>query len=97
MSRKEREDLKVIEENTLTYGEITFTTMAAIFYILDELGLQSGGTFLDLGSGSGKVCLCASLLKQFDRIVGVELLNGLFEISKQLHQNFQENFEQIVN
>ena len=58
----------------MTYGEIDFATMAQIFHLLDNEGLEEGGVFMDLGSGSGKVLLSTSILKRFDKLVGIEVL-----------------------
>jgi hypothetical protein len=39
--------------------------------------LSSGGVFYDLGSGAGKLALAASLLHDFDKIVGIEVLKDM--------------------
>ena len=54
ISRRERETLDYVE-SSLTYGEITFEPFKRIFERLYSLGLPStGGTFVDVGCGSGR-------------------------------------------
>ena len=36
------------------------------------------GTFYDLGSGTGKCTIAAALTLKFNKIMGVELLDGLY-------------------
>ena len=43
-----------------------------------------GGTLYDLGSGTGKACVAAAILHNFDQCVGVECLEGLFSVSLEL-------------
>ena len=40
-----------------------------------------GGTFYDLGSGSGKMVVAAAMLHNFDLCCGIECLEGLYSIS----------------
>lgn len=53
-----------------TYGEIM---PAASVQLIDALDLRSGDTFVDLGSGVGKLVLTAALRSKVGRAVGVEL------------------------
>lgn len=68
----------------LTYGELDFDCMAGILNTLKgELGpLYEGGTFLDLGSGSGRVLFAASLCHPFAKVVGIEVSAALNELAK---------------
>jgi len=94
-SKKEREELNLKKNATLTYGEIDYTTFAlTILKILNIHGkpdvgssgplgiLQSnGGLFYDLGAGTGKPVIAAATLHPFDFCTGIELLEGLHTIS----------------
>ena len=42
---------------------------------------KPGGRFYDLGSGTGKPCLAAAILHNFEVCIGVEKLRGLYESS----------------
>ena len=44
----------------------------------------SGGVFYDLGSGTGKPVLAATILHDFSECVGIEYLEGLFSVSQEL-------------
>lgn len=85
------DERKTMKENpsTLVYGEIRFESYAiAIEKIKNKYGgLQSpGGVFYDLGSGTGKPTLSAALLHDFDKVKGIELLQGLYNISLELQE-----------
>jgi len=56
-----------------------------IYEIFKKLGLGQHKTFVDLGSGDGKVVLIASLFCK--RAVGVEIDDELFRKSLQMQQN----------
>ena len=94
-SKKEREELNLKRNATLTYGEIDYTTFAVtIEKIINMYGkpdvgasgplgiLQSnGGLFYDLGAGTGKPVIAAATLHPFDFCTGIELLEGLHTLS----------------
>lgn len=49
----------------------------SFYKVLRKVNLPPGGTFYDLGSGTGKAVFAARLVCDFDRCVGVEILEGL--------------------
>ena len=49
---------------------------------------KPGGVFVDIGSGQGKACLAAALMHPFDRVVGIELLMSLNELSLELKRRY---------
>lgn len=51
-------------------------TLAKILEKIDERwnAMPEGGTFVDLGSGLGKVCFGAALLHPFSKVLGIEIL-----------------------
>jgi len=75
-----------ISDKAFTYGEITFDSLARI---LDQAGTGRGGAFYDLGSGTGKVVIAAALLGNFDKAIGIELLEDLFQISQEIAEKFR--------
>ena len=77
LSKAERA-AQALTQPSLVYGEVTLTALAAIIW---GLGLKSGGTFVDLGSGSGRGVVGALLLHDWDVVRGVELLEGLWKAS----------------
>ena len=79
LSQYER-NIKNLLGSEYTYGEIEF------LYFLPLLNYVSvgkeGGTFWDLGCGTGKVLIAAALSDAgFRRICGVEYLEGLYQTS----------------
>ena len=61
-----------------------FESVAECFhFIQNQYGAfsNSGGTFIDLGHGTGKGILTACLMHKFDTCMGIELLDNLFSQS----------------
>ena len=93
-SSKERQDENLMDTN-LVYFEIHYDSFAVVLekikakYGRPSVGnsgpqgfLQKpGGRFYDLGSGTGKPCLAAAILHNFEVCIGVEKLRGLYESS----------------
>lgn len=65
---------------SLTYGEIDFFSLSCI---LEKLGIKKGDVFVDLGHGTGKALICASLLygTKISQCIGMELIPELYQIS----------------
>ena len=47
-----------------------------------------GGVFVDLGSGTGKGIIAGILMHPFSKVVGVEMLETLFEKSIEVRDHF---------
>merc|ERR1740117_57760 len=78
-SARER-DKNDLRASTLVYGEIKFEPYAITLQKIKKLygGLAGpGGVFCDIGSGTGKPCFAAALLHDFDRVIGIEILENL--------------------
>ena len=90
ISKKERDDKNLVDTN-LTYGEIDFHSLGEIFdTIRNRYGdITDGGVFYDLGSGTGKGVIAAAVLHSFDRCVGIEILEGLHDISVQVKEVYE--------
>lgn len=98
-SKRERDE-KDLKQMNLVYGEITFESLAIVIekikkrygrpYVgtsgnLGVLQQSYSGKFYDLGSGSGKICIAAAILHNFEFCCGIELLEGLFSMSIDLN------------
>eukprot|EP00753_Platysulcus_tardus_P015823 PLAT5299.3.p1 GENE.PLAT5299.3~~PLAT5299.3.p1 ORF type:complete len:288 (+),score=119.82 PLAT5299.3:45-908(+) len=79
LSRAEREELKLLRNKSLTYGEVDFRNFAMV---LRKLGVPAGSTFVDLGSGTGRAVFAAALVEDFAHCIGIELLEGLYNASQ---------------
>lgn len=90
-SKKERAEKGCLGQNNLTYGEIMYESIAqCLHYIRNKYGAFSkpGGTFVDLGHGTGKGVLTAALMHRFDKCMGIELLDNLYEQSLLLKDEY---------
>jgi hypothetical protein len=90
VSKKERESLQLFD-SALIYGEIDFKSFAtALLKVKFKYGLPhvghspawgvlqiDGGSFVDLGSGTGKGVVAASLMHNFEHAYGIEILEGM--------------------
>jgi len=91
-SKKERV-LKEMSSNSLTYGEIDFHSFAEIFYMLNlkHPGLiKPQGVFYDLGSGVGKGVIASTLLHNFDKCIGVEILESLHKLALKMKDRYED-------
>jgi SAM-dependent methyltransferase len=84
----------------LTYGELTdIYPLVTIFDILrNDYALltedcRDNLKFCDLGSGSGRPVIAAALIFPFSCVVGIELLEGLYELSMEALQKFRSMYE----
>jgi hypothetical protein len=78
LSAREKEGR--INDSSLTYGELT---EKSIVDLLEVVKPQPGEVFYDFGSGAGKPVLWASVLYNWHKCCGIEILNGLSELSLQ--------------
>lgn len=62
------------------YGEIPFNGMSII---IDALEIEKDDTFIDLGSGTGKIVIQVALTRHIKKAIGIELSRERFEISTQ--------------
>lgn len=93
---KDAKDLSSNEKKTLgvsalslVYGEVTFTALASVF--AKNLSFpRPGGIFYDVGSGSGRGVFAATLLHNFDRAEGIEILTGLHTASEGVLAEFNK-------
>lgn len=69
-----------------TYGEVT---PAAFAQILKRVESKKGEVFYDLGSGTGKAVLLASMLANFSHCVGIELLKDLHDAAESILHRLQ--------
>ena len=80
---------KGFKDRCLTYGEIEFNSFCLVFKWIQKTQKDKdpqcwhnafnnpGGTFVDLGHGTGKGILCGTIMHQFERCWGIELLESL--------------------
>lgn len=101
-SRREREQLQLTDPS-LVYGEISFNSFAAaLLKIKYKYGLpgvgnspmvggimqRDGGIFVDIGGGTGKALVAASIIHNFEHAYSIELLEGLHTLAVDIISNF---------
>lgn len=75
------------QNTSLTYGEIDLFSFACI---LEKLGSKAGDVFVDLGHGTGKALVCASLfLGDLSRVVGIEIVPELTRVSENVRDELR--------
>lgn len=89
LSSAAKERNALFDNSDFTYGEVTPSAMQEL---LEHLP-QQRGVFYDLGSGTGKAVILASMLKGFDKCVGVELLQDLHESAVRVQQEFEQSYK----
>jgi len=63
--------------------------------ILKDADVKSGGNFYDLGSGTGKAVILASLFGNFAKLVGIELIENLHRASVDIFRRFDTDVKPI--
>jgi len=76
---------------THTYGEVLFDTF---WDILEKVNPKKNSVFYDLGSGTGKPCIIASLFAAFSKVVGVEILPDIYRASTEVLDSYKALLEQ---
>ena len=86
------------DQKEWTYGEVSFD---GIQRVLDVVQPTSYSCFYDVGSGTGKAMIIASLTHKFKSFVGVEICDNLADESKKITDKFsdiiQENYPNHIN
>lgn len=97
VSKKERDD-KNFKQTSLTYGEVDFISIGEIFETIKNRygGIPTGGVFYDLGAGTGKGVIAAAVLHHFEVCKGIEVLEGLYDVSLQFKQKYEEIMPKAV-
>ena len=93
MSRGEREKRNLLGKRSLIYGEVGFRSFLCI---LRRCRPFKEGIFYDLGSGSGRAVFTAVLSTSFQRVVGVELLDSLFEASMDVLDRYDRKLRRLI-
>lgn len=80
-----------MSDPTLTFGEIVPQSFLQILNFTADSSRTAGRTFVDLGSGTGRACMCAALSPYgFSHVLGIELMPDLCEQSVMVQASLQE-------
>ena len=85
---------EIINSDKFVYGEIR---KAGVETIYKEISEYSGlDTFVDVGSGTGKICLHMSMISNFENIVGIEIVTERHLYAIELQQNLGRDFDNVT-
>mmetsp|Transcript_16991 Transcript_16991/g.36929 ORF Transcript_16991/g.36929 Transcript_16991/m.36929 type:complete len:324 (+) Transcript_16991:2-973(+) len=88
VARRSAERLGTESKTQMTYGELDLNLFAAALAAAQP---KTGDVFLDVGSGAGKLVLCAARLhaQEFAECRGVEILSELQSLSEAYYEEFK--------
>ena len=91
LAKREREAVfdTLQEQFDCIYGEVPLSSLRTLLGILNP---PPGSTFFDLGSGRGQVVLAAAMFHSFSRVVGIELLSPLHDLSNAVKKNLIDTY-----
>lgn len=83
-------------DDSLTYGEIDFESSCMLLQSLPPQAIAASGKgiFYDIGSGAGRAVFAARFTGDYERCVGIELLNNLHQIAIGVHNRYQKSYQQ---
>lgn len=91
LSIKYRKEVADMSDQSLTFGEIVPQSFLQILNFTSDSNKLSGRNFVDLGSGTGRACICAALSPYgFSEVLGIELMPDLCAQSESVHAHLQE-------
>ncbi len=76
---------EVKKNYSLLYGEVPFLTWKQI---VERAQPKKDGVFFDLGSGVGRVAMLSYLLFDFQKCIGIELVEPLHQMALLAQENF---------
>ncbi len=82
------------DKNEVLYGEVPPETWLKIMTRVDP---KMDGVFLDIGSGTGRVVVLSHLLGDFKKSLGVELLQGLYQKSCEVKEQFEREVQPRIS
>jgi hypothetical protein len=94
LSKGERDDKDLNEEKSLIYGEVDYSSF---YRVLRKINPAAGGTFYDLGSGTGKAVIAARLACDFSRCLGIEILESLHTQGAMIMNRFNDNYQDLLS
>mmetsp|Transcript_51 Transcript_51/g.116 ORF Transcript_51/g.116 Transcript_51/m.116 type:complete len:331 (+) Transcript_51:1-993(+) len=87
-------NLLTLRHANFNYSEVGFFPVAEVLWNMIR-DLPENGIFYDLGSGSGRVIFSAAMLHDFKQLVGIEKLNGLLQVSREVRAEFNKLGEEL--
>lgn len=89
--------LSRVDGVSFVYGEVTFLSLATILARHWRHNLAPGvGSFIDIGSGSGRAVFTAGAVHEFASCTGVEILRGLVGESTRVLREYEADKAAVV-
>ncbi|GMH89849.1 hypothetical protein TrST_g9244 [Triparma strigata] len=106
-SKGERAEKELTKERSLIYGEVEFDSFAVVLrkicsgFSKDMAPMDRNKVFYDIGSGSGRAVMIARMTQDFEKCVGIELMENLAKLAdnikaKYLEGNYSEKLYETV-
>jgi precorrin-6B methylase 2 len=77
-------------KEVILYGEIPFATWIEI---VEKSQPKKDGVFFDLGSGTGKIVIQSHMIFDFQKIIGIELLEPIYNKACEVLKNYEEKIK----
>ncbi len=80
----------------LIYGEVPFELLYALFVFepIKDI-MNSRGIFYDIGSGIGNAVIGSYLIGNFEKCIGIEILDSLYDISKMVESRVKNIYPRV--
>ncbi len=80
--------------STLCYNEVNPFAFLQLLIRLEDYGIEFGEEphFVDVGCGCGKTLVVASLLNKFKRVIGIEIVPGLYRKCQDVVKKFNSYY-----
>jgi len=90
ISQNEKKDKNLTGLSSLVYGEVLFSSLARV--MCKYIPFRPNMIFYDIGSGSGRGVFLSTLLNDWQRCSGIEILSGLYGASMGVRQRYIAEF-----
>jgi hypothetical protein len=91
ISQNEKKDKNLTGLSSLVYGEVLFSSLARVICKYIPFN-RPNMIFYDVGSGSGRGVMLGTLLHEFKRCTGIEILSGLYGAAMGVRQRYMGEF-----
>lgn len=86
----------ILNDKKYVYGEIKKQGVEILLSEINKHNTKNLDTFIDVGSGTGKVCFHMSLISDFETIVGIEIVTGRHQYALELMEKINYDFDNVV-
>lgn len=87
-----RDNNTKFQQEQFTYGEIIFVPFIALLELCQPIANE---VYYDLGSGAGKSIFTAALFFEFKKLIGVEIIPELHQLSEKVLHKFENQIATI--